>query len=457
MDFVNLTRHLGIGSNCYWLRVGGKNIILDAGADPKIDGLGSTPHFATVPQGTVNAIIITHAHQDHIGSLPVLTRREPQCPVFMTEGTANIADIMLHNSVNVMTRQREELKLMEYPLYTHRGVDFCQQSWVRCPLRQRRNLLGDLCDDDNEVTFEFYHAGHILGSVGVLIRHGGKSFFYTGDVNFENQTIMTGADFPEEGVDYLLMETTRGDSPTPVGFSRANEEERFSRAVSEAIANGGTVTIPVFALGKTQEVLALLWQMRLRGEIGNIPIYIGGLSVKVTTAYDAMAATSVRNHPELQLLQEMAPYVLSGREIQNVQPRKRAIYALSSGMMTEHTLSNIFARRILGDASQHLFFVGYSDPDSPSARIRKASLGEEIMLDKDHPAIPLKCDVREFSFSAHTNREMMRNYAALLRPSKILLVHGDRPALDWFQLALFRELGGTEVIVPESGRSYSLE
>jgi Cft2 family RNA processing exonuclease len=457
MDFVNLTRHLGIGSNCYWLRVGGKNIILDAGADPKIDGLGSTPHFATVPQGTVNAIIITHAHQDHIGSLPVLTRRESQCPVFMTEGTANIADIMLHNSVNVMTRQREELKLMEYPLYTHRGVDFCQQSWVRCPLRQRRNLLGDLCDDDNEVTFEFYHAGHILGSVGVLIRHGGKSFFYTGDVNFENQTIMTGADFPEEGVDYLLMETTRGDSPTPVGFSRANEEERFSRAVSEAIANGGTVTIPVFALGKTQEVLALLWQMRLRGEIGNIPIYIGGLSVKVTTAYDAMAATSVRNHPELQLLQEMAPYVLSGREIQNVQPRKRAIYALSSGMMTEHTLSNIFARRILGDASQHLFFVGYSDPDSPSARIRKASLGEEIMLDKDHPAIPLKCDVREFSFSAHTNREMMRNYAALLRPSKILLVHGDRPALDWFQLALFRELGGTEVIVPESGRSYSLE
>jgi Cft2 family RNA processing exonuclease len=457
MDFVNLTRHLGIGSNCYWLRVGGKNIILDAGADPKVDGLGSTPNLATVPQGTVDAIIITHAHQDHIGSLPVLTRREPQCPVFMTEGTANIGDIMLHNSVNVMTRQREELKLMEYPLYTHRGVDLCQQAWVRCPLRQRRNLLGDLCDDDNEVTFEFYHAGHILGSVGVLIRHAGKSFFYTGDVNFENQTIMTGADFPEEGVDYLLMETTRGDSPTPVGFSRANEEERFSNAVRQAIADGGTVTIPVFALGKTQEVLALLWQMRLRGEIGNIPIYIGGLSVKVTTAYDAMAATSVRNHPELQLLQEMAPYVLSGREIQNVQPRKRAIYALSSGMMTEHTLSNIFARKILGDASQHLFFVGFSDPDSPSARIRKASPGDEIMLDKDHPAIPLKCDVREFSFSAHTNRETIRNYAALLRPSKILLVHGDRPALDWFQLALFRELGGTEVIVPESGRSYSLE
>ena len=457
MEFVNLTRYLGIASNCYWLRVGGKNIILDAGSDPKLDGLGSTPNLASIPQGIVDAIIVTHAHQDHVGSLPVLTRREPQCAVFMTEGTAAIADIMLHNSVNVMTRQREELKLMEYPLYTHRGVDLCQQAWVRCRLRERRNLAGELSDNDNDVTFEFYHAGHILGSVGVLIRHAGKSFFYTGDVNFENQTIMKGADFPEEGVDYLLMETTRGDSPTPVGFSRANEEERFSKAICEAIAGGGTVTLPVFALGKTQEVLALLWQMRLRGEIGNIPIYIGGLSVKVTTAYDAMAATSVRNYPELQLLQEMAPYVLSGREIQDVQPRKRAIYALSSGMMTEHTLSNIFARKILGDPSQHLFFVGYSDPASPSARIRQAASGTEIVLDKDHPPIPLLCDVREFSFSAHTNRENLRNYATLLRPSKIVLVHGDRPALDWFQLSLFRELPDAEVIIPEPGRSYSLE
>jgi Cft2 family RNA processing exonuclease len=457
MEFVNLTRHLGIASNCYWLRVGGKNIILDAGADPKIDGLGATPQLASLPEGCVDAIIITHAHQDHIGSLPVLTRREPQCPVFMTSETATIADIMLHNSVNVMTRQRDELNLMEYPLYTHRGVDLCRQAWVPCRIRERRNLAGELSELESDVTFEFYHSGHILGSVGVLIRHAGKSFFYTGDVNFESQTIMTGADFPEGGVDYLLMETTRGDSPTSVGFSRANEEERFSQAVSTAIANGGTVTIPVFALGKTQEVLALLWKMRLRGEIGNIPIYIGGLSVKVTMVYDATASTSVRNHPELQLLQEMAPYVLSGREIESVQPRKRAIYALSSGMMTEHTLSNILARRILADSSQHLFFVGYSDPDSPSASIRKASPGDEIILDKNHPAIPLHCDVREFSFSAHTNRETLRNYAFLLRPSKVLLVHGDRPALDWFQLELFRELGGTEVIVPESGRKYSLE
>ena len=85
MEFTNLTRHLGIGANSYLVNVGGKKIILDAGADPKVDGLGSTPDFSTVPVGEVDAIIVTHAHQDHIGSLPALTRREQRCPVFMTE------------------------------------------------------------------------------------------------------------------------------------------------------------------------------------------------------------------------------------------------------------------------------------------------------------------------------------------------------------------------------------
>jgi Cft2 family RNA processing exonuclease len=456
MEFVNLTRHAGIGANSYWLRVGGKSIILDAGSDPKVDGLGTTPDFSPVPEGSVDAIIITHAHQDHIGSLPFLTRREPQCPVFLTEPTAHITEIMLHNSVSVMTRQRDELNLPEYPLYTHRGVDFCEQQWVRCALRKRFNLAGEPSEDDNEVTFEFYHAGHILGSAGVLIRHAGRSFFYTGDVNFENQTLMTGAEFPEEGVDILLMETTRGDSPPPTGFTRAAEEERFCRRVSKAISQGGTVTIPVFALGKTQEVLAMLWKMRLRGELGNIPIYIGGLSVKVTTVYDALAKNSIRSHPELQILQELAPYVLSGREIAEAVPRKRAIYALSSGMMTEHTLSNIFARRVLPDQHQSLFFVGYSDPDSPAGKVRASAPGSHVDLDEGHKNIPIHCSIAEFQFSAHSSRDTLRNYALLLRPSTILLVHGDKPATDWFQLALYKELEGTEVFTPDPGRRYKI-
>jgi len=452
MHFVNLTRRIEIGSNSYWLRVGGKNIIFDAGLHPKLSGLAATPDFSLVPEGTVDAIFVTHAHQDHVGSLPILTQREPHAKVFMTEATARIADVMLHNSVNVMTRQSENEATKHYSLFNHRSVDLCARAWSRYPVGRRYNLDGERSDDDREVTFEFFDAGHILGSVGILIRHAGKTLFYTGDVNFENQTIMRGATFPEEGVDVLIMETTRGDSATPAGFSRANEEERLTRGIQRAFEQGGSVTIPVFALGKTQELLAMLWKMRLGGLLAHVPIYIGGLSTKITGVYDALAATTVRSHPELQLLQEMAPYVLSGNEVHTIAVRKKCIFALSSGMMTEKTLSNIFCRRILSDEKQSLFFVGYSDPDSPSGRIRRAPPDTEIALDPDTPAQPIRCHIEEFSFSAHSNREMLRNYALLLKPKKIILVHGDITAMDWFQNALFKELPGTEVIVPEPGK-----
>jgi len=456
MELVNLTRRTEIGSNSYWMCVGGKNIILDAGLHPKLEGLAAIPDFSRVPEGKVDVIFVTHAHQDHVGGLPVLTRREPQARVFMTEQTARIADVMLHNSVNVMTRQREDDGITEYPLFTHRGVDFCAQAWHTRPVGRRCNLLGEASDDDAEVTFEFFDAGHILGSVGILFRYKGRTIFYTGDVNFENQTLMQGASFPEEGVDVLIMETTRGDSPVPPGFSRANEEDRLVRGIRRAFESGGSVTIPVFALGKTQELLAMLWNMRIRGLLAHVPIYIGGLSTKITGIYDALADTSIRSHPELQLLQEMAPYVLSGNEVNTVAPRKKCIFALSSGMMTEHTLSNIFCRKVLGDANQSLFFVGYSDPESPAGRIRRAAQDAPVSLDPDSSPIPLRCHIEEFQFSAHASRETLRNYALLLKPSKVLLVHGDRPAIDWFQLALFKELTKTEVIVPEPGKPVKL-
>ena len=456
MELVNLTRRTEIGSNSYWLSIGGKNLVLDAGLHPKLEGLAAIPDFSSVPESSVDAIFITHAHQDHVGGLPVLTRREPQARVFLTEQTSRIATVMLHNSVNVMTRQRQDDGITEYPLFTHRGVDFCAQAWNARPVGRRCNLLGERSDDDAEVTFEFFDAGHILGSVGILFRYKGRTIFYTGDVNFENQALMKGAAFPEEGVDVLIMETTRGDSPIPAGFSRANEEDRLAHGIRRAFESGGSVTIPVFALGKTQELLAMLWKMRIRGLLAHVPIYIGGLSTKITTLYDALADSSIRSHPELQLLQEMAPYVLSGNEIHTVSPRKKCIFALSSGMMTEHTLSNIFCRKVIGDASQSLFFVGYSDPESPAGLIRRAAQDAPIFLEKAGSAVPLRCHIEEFQFSAHASRETLRNYAVLLKPKKVVLVHGDRPAVDWFQLALFKELTNTEVIVPEPGKPVKL-
>jgi Cft2 family RNA processing exonuclease len=364
---------------------------------------------------------------------------------------------MLHNSVNVMTRQQEELKLDDYPLFGHRGVELSARMWRHCPLDRPLTLDGDRSSESAQsTTVTFHDAGHILGSAGVTIRSEGKSFFYTGDVNFEDQTIQTGARFPEEQVDVLLMETTRGDAPLPEGFTRAKEEERFAKAVSAALETGSSVTVPVFALGKTQEVMAMLWKMQRERVIPPTPLYVGGLSSKITAVYDTMADKVPRNLPKLRLMNDVAPYVAGGSEIQSLNPRKRAIYALSSGMMTEHTLSNIFARKVLPDPSQFIFFVGYADPNSPAGAVRSATHGQDVRLDTHGSSVPLLCHREIFTFSAHARREDLISYALKVRPKTILLVHGDDPAVEWFKRELGTALPGTRILAPPPGESIEL-
>ena len=457
MRFTNLTRGAGIGSNCYRLDLENDSVILDCGMHPEHAGHAATPLLEELGDDSISTTILTHAHQDHVGCLPLLQARQPGMPVLMTQGTARIADIMLHNSVNVMTRQQEELKLSDYPLFTHRAIEMAVRSWRHCPLDRPLTLHGERASEGTHApTITFHDAGHILGSTGVMIRADGRKFFYTGDVNFEDQTIQTGARFPEDPVDVLLMETTRGDAPLPEGFTRAKEEKRFAAAVAAALEEGVSITIPVFALGKTQEVMALLWKMERERIIPPIPLYVGGLSSKITAVYDTMADRVHRNLPKLRLMNDVAPYVAGGKEVNSLNPRKRAIYALSSGMMTEHTLSNIFARKVLPDPTQYLFFVGYADPNSPAGHVRNAEPGSLVSLSASAPEIPFNCHREVFTFSAHARREDLLTYAIKVRPKTVLLVHGDDPAIDWFRRELYSALPETKVIAPPPGQPIEL-
>jgi len=234
-----------------------------------------------------------------------LMRRQPQARVFMTEPTAEIGGVLLHNSVNVMTRQREEFGTAQYPLFTHRETDRAAARWQSCALQQSYTLSGERAPNADAVTFEFSDAGHVLGSTGILLRAEGRTLFYTGDVNFDDQTIAQAAVFPEEKVDILIMECTRGDTPVPATWSRTGEEQRLGHAIENAFARGGCVLIPVFALGKTQEVLAMLYKLR-REKILDFPIYIGGLSSKISDIYDRrgrMGRRQLRNDDSQNLVQ----------------------------------------------------------------------------------------------------------------------------------------------------------
>jgi Cft2 family RNA processing exonuclease len=287
------------------------------------------------------------------------------------------------------------------------------------------------------------------------LRAEGRTIFYTGDVNFDDQTIMQSAIFPQCDIDVLIMECTRGDTPEAVGWSRDSEEKKLAAAIDATFSRGGCALIPVFALGKTQEALGMFYEFRRQQQL-DFPVYIGGLSSKMTAVYDRRANQTRRQWPRLQLMQDVAPFVLNGQTINDSPARPGRVYALSSGMMTPKTLSNIFARRLVGVPQHSILFVGYADPESPGGILRSAKSGDSISLDPDEPAQTLRCHIEQFQFSAHASRESLIAYAAKVGPKKILLVHGDPPAVEWMRARLAGELPNCDVIVPTPGESYEL-
>jgi Cft2 family RNA processing exonuclease len=453
ITFTNLTRAVEIGANSYAVTLGGKTVILDSGLHPKLEGEAALPNQRLLGDDSVDAIILSHAHQDHVGSMPMLMRAQRRAPVFMTEATRQLSEVMLHNSVNVMTKKRDE-GVAAYPLFTHREVDTCTKRWRSAPLGQRFDLTGERrrAREDADITCEFFDAGHILGSTGTLIRGAGRTIFYTGDVNFDDQTLMRAAHFPEEPLDVLIMETTRGDRGMPEDFTRAAEERRLAQTINDVFARGGGVLLPLFALGKTQELLAMFFGFRQRGLLRrDCPIYIGGLSAKLTEIHDKLAHQTPRQHPDLQLLDEVAPFVLAGQQAGETPVKAGRIYALSSGMMTEKTLSNTFAAQILSEPAHSLIFVGYADPESPAGKIRNAHPGDIVQLSAELPPQPLKCKVEKFNFSGHASRESLRAYVKRTRPKKVVLVHGDMSSVEWFRAALSDDLPESDIVTPTPG------
>jgi Cft2 family RNA processing exonuclease len=456
--FTNLTRNLEIGANSYLLEINGHNLVLDCGAHPKQEGLDAQPLLQSLKGRHIDAAILTHAHQDHLGSLPVLLRDHPETVVFSTEPTRELADVMLHNSVNVMTKRQEQGSGIP-PSFNHREATSCIKRFFPLPLAQRFNIQGERlgANEETDLSIQLEDAGHILGSAAVLIEAEGKRILYTGDVNFHDQSLMRAARLPQENLDTIIIECTRGATPSPADYTdRTQEEHRFAAAIREIFAQGGSVLVPVFALGKSQELLVMLHTLRKKGLLPECPLYIGGLSTKLTEIHDKLADASVRQHDGMDLMETLAPFTISGRELDRLPIRPGRIYALSSGMMTEHTLSNIVARQFLPNPAHGIFFVGYADPESPAGRLRSTKLGEPFMTAPDAEPEKLRCRVETFAFSAHSDRDSIRDYLQKAAPKRIILVHGEPAALQWFKDALTPMLPSTEILFAEPGVTVEL-
>jgi len=458
MKITNLNPDTDIGASAWLVEIDDHRILLDAGMHPKREGRDGLPLFGKAGNNDVDAIAISHCHHDHVGALPVALRHFPKAHVLMSELSYFIVERVLHNSVNVMTRQRDELGIREYPLYTHDEVDDIAARFQG--FKYNREIewasFNKIRAGLPSPTLEFFDAGHTLGSAGVMIRGKKETLFYTGDVCFHDQTILRSARFEDVKADVLIMETTRGNRDTPKDFTREKEIERLVAAIHAGQKKKGCVLIPAFALGRTQEMLALLALLMREGKLKEQPIYIGGLGRVFTEIYDLEAHRTHRQHTSLQLHEALQIIVLEKGQAENMKLSGGKIFVITAGMMSENTAAHDLAARMIGDERQSIFFVGYADPGSPAGRLKAAKRGETFVFSPSAGRVTKNCDMQDFDLTAHANRGDLLDFVGQVSPRTVLLGHGDADAREWFEEQIRSRHPKIKIIQPQPGKPAQL-
>ena len=455
MKIINLNPDTDIGASAWFVETEGHRLLMDAGTHPRLEGRAGLPRYDLIKNEELDAIAISHCHHDHVGSLPIASRYFPQAHVLMTELSYFLVERVLHNSVNVMKRQRDELGIKEYPLYSHDEVDELapriqgfkynrEVDWASF----RKTRAGFLSP-----TLEFYDAGHTLGSAGIMVRGRKETLFYSGDVCFHDQTILRGARFEDVKADVLIMETTRGNRQLPPGFSREAEIERLSNSILRVLHRHGSVLIPAFALGRTQEILALLAIMMGEGKLKPQPIHIGGLGRVFTEIYVLESNRAHRALPNLQLREALKLIVLDQQQVEKMKFAGGRLFVITAGMMSENTASFNLALRMIGDERHAIFFVGYADPDTPGGRLKASRPGEPFILDPGASHVTRRCEVEDFDLTAHANREDLLDLVGNVEPRVVLLSHGEEDSLNWFAAQIHARHPKIKIIQPKPGEA----
>ena len=455
MIVTNLNPDTDIGASGWLVEIDGHRILLDAGLHPKREGREGLPLFGKAGGGDMDAIAISHCHHDHVGSLPVACRHFPRAHVLMTALSYFLVERVLHNSVNVMTNQRDELGIREYPLYTHDEVD--EIASVFQGFKYNREVEWAAFHKSRagmpSPTLEFYDAGHTLGSAGILVRGKKETLFYTGDVCFHDQTLLKSAQFDGVKADTLIMETTRGNREIPPDFSREGEMERLVTAIHAAQKRKGCVLIPAFALGRTQEILAMLALLMREERLKRQPIYIGGLGRVFTEIYDLEAHRTNRRHTDMQLHEALQLIVLGKGQAEGIKLSGGKIFVITAGMMSENTAAHDLAMRMIGDERQSIFFVGYADPDSPAGRLKAAKRGETFVFSPSAGRVTRNCDMEDFDLTAHANRDELLEFVGQVSPRTVFLGHGDDDSRNWFEGQIRERWPRMKIFQPEPGRT----
>jgi len=412
-----------VGRSCLFLQTPESRILMDCGVN--VASWENAYPFLEVPEFDIkqlDAIIITHAHLDHIGFVPYLFKFGYQGPVYMTAPTRDVGSLLLLDYIKIMKSEGKE------SIFETEHV----KEMVKHTICLDYEEVSDITPD---VRITLYNAGHILGSaeIHLHVANGLHNIVYTGDMKYGRTGLLEAANTQFPRVETLIMESTYGGKEN-VMPPQIEADNVLKKIIIDTIQRGGKILMPTLGSGRAQEIMIMLESMVRMKELDPIPIYIDGLVWDVTaihTAYPEFLNSTVRRQifhkDENPFLSTIFKRVGSQKErMQLIEDTGPCVIIATSGMLIGGP-SVEYLKHLADNPRNSLIFTCYQGEGSLGQRIQR---GEKEIIFKHgvkQEIVPIKMDVHKLEITAHSDRKQLTNFAYKCnpKPKKIIVNHGE--------------------------------
>ncbi|MDA3855759.1 MAG: MBL fold metallo-hydrolase [Candidatus Woesearchaeota archaeon] len=393
-----------VGKSCIEIQSEGKRYLLDAGVKFIPQGIEYPKYLDKIHD--LDGLFLSHAHLDHSGALPMLEHKQLNCPIYTTDMTWRIVNMLLADSYHL-----EKLKHL-HPAYSERDIKAVEQDLKFVTYDK------EYTTKDGKIKFQYLNAGHIPGSASILMQIEGKTVLYTGDINTEDTNLMipSNLDKLQNEVDILITENTYGDRRHP---DRVDAEEGIIKSIESCVKEGGSALVPVFGVGRSQEVLIILNKLDL-----SIPIYLDGMARKLTEHMVKSDDPYIDNKDILDQMFKRAIKIKSPREREDIAKKKGIVILTTSGMVQGGPVVS-YMGHYTHVQENFIILTGYQAKGTNGR-----SIFEDHTFYTNHHREKVVSHVRKFDFSAHYGQDSIHNLIEKIKPKSLILQHGDLEAIE---------------------------
>ncbi len=412
-----------VGRSSFLLQTPNSKVLLDCGVDVAAQNQDKFPFF-NIPEFDINdidAVIISHAHLDHVGLLPYLYKMGYKGPVYMTPPTRDIAALLALDFIGVAYKQAAK------PLFDSTDI----KEMVKHSICLNYNEVTDVTPD---VRLTFYNSGHVLGGaiVHLNIGNGSHNLLYTADFKYGRSRLLDPAVASFPRVETVITEATYG-AKTDIFPPRAEVEDELIEIIKKTVEKDGKVLIPELGLGRAQETMLILEDAMKAGKLKKVPIYIDGMIWDINaihTAYPDFLSNKVRG----EIFQNNNPFVSdvfsrvgSSQERKKVIEGGPCIVLATSGMLVGGASVEYF-REFAGNEKNSIIFVCYQGVGSLGRQVQEGIKETKMMIEGREETVEIKMQVHTITgFSAHAGRNELLSFFNNItpKPKRIIINHGE--------------------------------